>query len=727
MVRFARERGILCQGRGSAANSAICFVLGITSIDPVRMGLLFERFLSAERGEPPDIDVDFEHERREEVIQYVYGRYGRDRAGMVCEVISYRARSAIRDVGKALGLAPDQVDRLAKLVGSHDAAGGIPAAVLEQAGLDPEGSPAVRHALRLSAEIAGFPRHLSIHVGGFVITRRPLVETVPVQPAAMAGRTVVQWDKDDLAELGLLKVDLLALGMLTALSRSLALLERHRPAPSGPTADPWPASLAAIPAEEPAVYEMISRADTIGVFQIESRAQMSLLPRLRPRRFYDLVISVAIIRPGPIQGGMVHPFLRRRDGREEVRYPYEPLRAVLERTLGIPLFQEQAMRLAVVAAGYTPGEADELRRAMTHKRSHERIEEMRGRLTAGMAAKGIPEKDAAAILQQLHGFAGYGFPESHAASFALLVYASAWVKRHHPAAFVAALLDSQPMGFYAPHTLVEDAKRSGVEVRGVDAVHSGWQCTLEGAAEGVPAAPGERPALRLGLGRIRGLPRAVGEAVLAARREAPFASVEDLARRARLSRAWLARLAEAAALRSLAPGRRSALWTALGLSPGDEADLFAGRLPPETRAAIEEPAAAEEVARDYAATGLSERAHPVSFLRAALAARGARTARELTRLRDRAAVEVGGIVIVRQRPETAAGITFVSLEDETGIANLVVMPDVYERFRPLVRNAPFLIARGRVERTGAVVNLQVRELLPLEPLDEVPTASRDFH
>ena len=727
VVRFARERGILCQGRGSAANSAICFALGITSIDPVRMGLLFERFLSAERGEPPDIDVDFEHERREEVIQYVYGRYGRDRAGMVCEVISYRARSAIRDVGKALGLAPDQVDRLAKLVGSHDAAGEIPAAVLEQAGLDPEGSPAVRHALRLSAEIAGFPRHLSIHVGGFVITKRPLVETVPVQPAAMAGRTVVQWDKDDLAELGLLKVDLLALGMLTALSRSLALLARHRPAPSGTTADPHPATLAAIPAEEPEVYEMISRAETIGVFQIESRAQMSLLPRLRPRRFYDLVISVAIIRPGPIQGGMVHPFLRRRDGREEVRYPYEPLRAVLERTLGIPLFQEQAMRLAVVAAGYTPGEADELRRAMTHKRSHERIEEMRGRLIAGMAAKGIPQKDADAILQQLHGFAGYGFPESHAASFALLVYASAWVKRHHPAAFAAALLDSQPMGFYAPHTLIEDAKRNGVEVRGVDVVHSGWECTLEGAGEGIPAAPGDRPALRLGLSRIRGLPRAVGDAVLAARREAPFASVEDLSRRARLSRAWLARLAEAAALRSLAPGRRAALWTALGLSPGDDAGLFAGRLPPEAKAAIVEPGAAEEVARDYAATGLSERAHPVSFLRAALAARGARTAREISRLRDRAAVEVGGIVIVRQRPETAAGITFVSLEDETGIANLVVMPDVYERYRPLVRSAPFLIARGRVERTGGVVNLRVREFLPLAPLEEVRTASRDFH
>ncbi len=727
VVRFARERGILCQGRGSAANSAICFVLGITAIDPVRMGLLFERFLSAERGEPPDIDVDFEHERREEVIQYVYGRYGRDRAGMVCEVIAYRARSAVRDVGKALGLAPDQVDRLAKLVGSRDAAGEIPPAVLEQAGLDPEGSPAVRHALRLAAEIAGFPRHLSIHVGGFVITRRPLVETVPVQPAAMPGRTVVQWDKDDLAELGLLKVDLLALGMLTALSRALALVARHRPAPDGETADPWPASLAAIPAEEPAVYEMVSRADTIGVFQIESRAQMSLLPRLRPRRFYDLVISVAIIRPGPIQGGMVHPFLRRRDGLEAVRYPYEPLRPVLERTLGIPLFQEQAMRLAVVAAGYTPGEADELRRAMTHKRSHERIEEMRGRLVAGMAAKGIPAADADAILRQLHGFAGYGFPESHAASFALLVYASAWVKRHHPAAFAAALLDSQPMGFYAPHTLVEDAKRHGVAVRGVDAVHSDWECTLEGEREGVPAAPGERPVLRLGLSRIRGMRREVADRLLAARRERPFASVEDLARRARTSRAWLTRLAEAGALRSLVPGRREALWTALGLSPGDAGDLLAGRLPPESPAALPEPAAAEEVARDYAATGLSEKAHPVSFLRPALAARGARTALELSRMRDRAAAEVGGVVIVRQRPETAAGITFVSLEDETGIANLVVMPDVYERFRPLVRNAPFLLARGRVERNGKVVNLRVAELRALAPAEAVEARSRDFH
>jgi len=726
IVRFARSRGILCQGRGSAANSAVCFVLGITSIDPVRMGLLFERFISAERGEPPDIDVDFEHERREEVIQYVYEKYGRDRAGMVCEVISYRARSAIRDVGKALGLSLGQVDRLAKLVSSHDEPGAVPPAVLAQAGLDPEASPAVRRTLALAGEIAGFPRHLSIHVGGFVITRRPLDETVPIEPAAMPGRTVVQWDKDDLAELGLLKVDLLGLGMLTALSRSLRLLAAHRPAPSLPTPVPHPDSLATIPAEDPAVYDMCGQADTIGVFQIESRAQMSLLPRLKPRRFYDLVISVAIIRPGPIQGGMVHPYLRRRDGLEAVRYPYEPLRPVLEKTLGVPLFQEQAMRLAVVAAGFTPGEADELRRAMTHKRSHERIDAMRARLVEGMAARRIPREDAEAILRQLHGFAGYGFPESHAASFALLVYASAWMKRYHPAVFACALVDSQPMGFYAPHTLVEDAKRHGVEVRGVDACHSGWDCSLEGPEPGA-AAPGESPALRLGLSLVRGLPRAVGEGILAARKLAPFASVEDLARRARLSRAWLSRLAEAGALRSLERGRRRALWRSLALSGDDAADLFAGRAPPEREADLPEPSAAEEVTLDYASTGLSERAHPMSLLRPALAGRGTRTARELGRMRDRAAVEVAGLVIVRQRPQTAKGIVFVSLEDETGIANLVVMPDVYEQYRPLVRGSPFLMARGRVERTGQVVNVRVRELRPLALAPAVGAHSRDFH
>jgi error-prone DNA polymerase len=728
IVRFSRERGILCQGRGSAANSVLCYCLGITSIDPVRMGLLFERFISVERGEPPDIDVDFEHERREEVIQYVYAKYGRDRAGMVCEVISYRGRSALRDVGKALGLSLARVERLSRLLGAYEDLASVTPEILAQAGLDAAASPAVRQTLLLGRELQGFPRHLSIHVGGFIITRRPLCETVPIEPAAMRGRTVVQWDKDDIAELGLLKVDLLGLGMLTALSRCLKLLAAHHPGPMAPTPTPWPDSLATIPAEDPAVYEMVSRADTIGVFQIESRAQMSLLPRLKPRRFYDLVISVAIIRPGPIQGGMVHPFLRRRDGLEPVRYPYAPLAAVLEKTLGVPLFQEQAMRLAVVAAGFTPGEADELRRVMTHKRSHERMESMKSRLVAGMAERNIPRADAEEIFRQLLGFAGYGFPESHAASFALLVYASAWLKLHHPAAFACALLDSQPMGFYAPHTLVEDAKRHGVEVRGADVVRSDWESTLEGEDPGRSPRQGESPALRVGLCVVRGLPRAVGEAVVAVRRERPFASIADLARRAALSPAWLERLALAGALRGLEDQRRRALWSALAVgASAAEGDLFAGVTTAEPAALIPEASVSEEVAADYATTGLSERAHPMAMLRPRLAARQVRTARELLGMRDRAAVEVAGLVIVRQRPETASGIVFVSVEDETGIANLVVMPDVYERFRPLVRGAAFLLAQGRVERTGQVVNVRVCSLAPLPTAHGIQPRVRDFH
>ncbi|HVO18535.1 MAG TPA: error-prone DNA polymerase [Anaeromyxobacter sp.] len=727
IVRFARSRGILCQGRGSAANSAVCYVLGITSIDPVRMGLLFERFLSAERGEPPDIDVDFEHERREEVMQYVYQRYGRDRAGMVCEVITYRARSAIRDAGKALGLSLAQVDRLARQLGSYDRLDEVGPEIVAQAGLDAADSERVRLTLAVARELQGFPRHLSIHVGGFVITRRPLCETVPIEPAAMPDRTIVQWDKDDLAELDLLKVDLLALGMLTALSRALALLARQQPRPALPTAVPHPDSLATIPAEDPAVYDMLCQADSIGVFQVESRAQMGLAPRLKPRDFYDLVISVAIIRPGPIQGGMIHPYLRRRDGKEEVRYPYAPLEPVLKKTLGVPLFQEQAMRLAVVAAGFTPGEADELRRVMTHRRSHERLAAMKARLVEGMAERHISGEDAERIFTQLLGFAGYGFPESHAASFALLVYASAWLKRYHPAVFACALLNSQPMGFYAPHTLVEDAKRHGVEVRGVDVAASGWETSLEGAAAGVPVAPGEEPAIRLGLHAVRGLPRAVGEAVIAARAAGPFSSLPDLVRRAGISRAWLLRLAEAGALGALAGDRRSAVWRSLGLEGAGGGDLFAGLSPPEPEPQLPAASAAEEISADYATTGLSVRSHPMAVVRPGLGSGRVRTVRELSRLPDRAPVEVAGLVIVRQRPETARGIVFVSLEDETGIANLVVMPDVYERFRPVVRGSPFLVARGRVERNGLVVNVRVDSIAPLALAPPVGERARDFH
>ncbi len=761
IVRFARSRGILCQGRGSAANSAVCFVLGITAIDPVRMGLLFERFISAERGEPPDIDVDFEHERREEVLQYVYRRYGRDRAGMVCEVISYRGKSALRDVGKALGLSLAQADRLAKQVGMYDDLAEVGPAQVMAAGLDGADSERVRLTLELARDLVGFPRHLSIHVGGFVITRRPLCETVPIEPAAMPGRTIVQWDKDDLAELDLLKVDLLGLGMLTALSRTLALLARHRPAPASPTPVAHPDSLATIPAEDSSVYEMLTRADSIGVFQVESRAQMSLAPRLKPKNFYDLVISVGIVRPGPIQGGMIHPYLRRRDGREQVRYPYAPLEPVLSKTLGVPLFQEQIMRLAVVAAGFTPGEADELRRVMTHRRSHERIEAMKARLLAGMAERGISARDAEVIFSQLLGFAGYGFPESHSASFALLVYASAWLKRYHPAAFACALLNSQPMGFYAPHTLAEDAKRHGVEVRGVDVAASGWESTLEApqgaqedmergsapqgapenergfaartdlaartelAPQGIPPEPGVFPALRVGLHAIRGLPRAVGDAIVAARAAAPFASLGDLVRRAGLSRAWLVRLAEAGALGALAADRRSAVWRSLGVE-ADAGDLFAGVAPPEPEPDLPPASAAQEVSADFATAGLSARGHPMAVLRPALVTGCVRTARELGRLPDRASVEVAGLVIVRQRPETAKGIVFLSLEDETGIANLIVMPDVYERCRTVVRAAPYLVARGRLERSGAVVNVRVESLAPLALAPAIGHRAREF-
>jgi error-prone DNA polymerase len=519
--------------------------------------------------------------------------------------------------------------------------------------------------------------------------------------------------------------------MLTALSRSLKLIARHRPAPAIPTARPWPDELATIPAEDPATYEMLKRADSIGVFQVESRAQMGLAPRLKPRCFYDLVISVAIIRPGPIQGGMVHPYLRRRDGLEEVHYSYPPLAAVLERTLGIPLFQEQAMRLAVVAAGFTPGEADELRRDMTHRRSHEKLAELKTRLVAGMAERGISTEEAERIYKQLLGFSGYGFPESHAASFALLVYASAWVKRYHPAAFTCALLNSQPMGFYSPHTLVEDARRHGIEVRPTDVQWSGWESTLEESVPGRPALPGATPAIRVGLQAVRGLPRAVGESILAARSAGPFGSVAELSSRAALSRAWLARLAEAGALGSLDPERRSAVWRSLAIpdaaKEGEGRDLFAGIAPREPEVDLPPSSAAEEIAADYATTGLSTRGHPMAVMRPSLAGGGVRTTREITRLHDRERVEVAGLVIVRQRPETAKGIVFVSLEDETGIANLVVMPDVYERYRALVRGSPFLLVRGRMERNGMVVNVRAESFAPLALAPAAPVRSHDFH
>ncbi|MFM8495780.1 MAG: error-prone DNA polymerase, partial [Planctomycetia bacterium] len=564
IVRFARRRGILCQGRGSAANSAICYCMGITSVDPARLDVLFERFISRERREAPDIDVDFEHQRREEVLQYVYRTYGRTRAAMTAEVICYRLRSAVRDMGKVLGLSLDRVARIAEVLDVADGVGQLPARLTE-AGLSPTGATG-RRLVALVGQLVGFPRHLGQHVGGMVMTRGALCDLVPIQPATMDGRTVVQWDKNDLDELGILKVDCLALGMLTAIHRAFDLVAEH----GGPQL-----TLATVPAEDPEVYEMISRADTVGVFQIESRAQMSMLPRLRPRCFYDLVIEVAIVRPGPIQGGMVHPYLRRRSGEEAVTYPNDAIRAVLENTLGVPLFQEQAMRLAVVAAGFTPGEADQLRRAMGAWRRQGVIDEFHRRLVDGMTARGLSAAFAEQVFAQIRGFGEYGFPESHATSFALLVYVSAWLKRHHPAAFTAALLGSQPMGFYAPAQLVRDARQHGVRVLPVEVNASGWHAGLsatdgppppaDGGADGAgPATWGAGgPCLRLGLEQVHGLAEAEGTRIEEARREAPFVSLDDLARRAALGREALLHLARAGALVSLGLDRRRGVWEAL--------------------------------------------------------------------------------------------------------------------------------------------------------------------
>jgi error-prone DNA polymerase len=716
LVRFARARGILCQGRGSAANSAVCFCLGITAVDPDRTELLFERFISRERNEPPDIDVDFEHERREEVFQYIYAKYGRDRAGIVAEVITYRPRSAVRDVGKALGLSPDRVGRFAQALGTHGGATELAARSCE-AGLDPN-APGVARLVSLATELVGFPRHLSQHVGGFVITRGPLAALVPVENAAMPGRTVIEWDKDDLDALGLLKVDCLALGMLTALHKCFDLLARHGHAGC---------ELATIPAEDPAVYAMLGRADTVGVFQVESRAQMSMLPRLRPRCFYDLVVEVALVRPGPIQGGMVHPYLRRRGGAEPVRYPSPEVERVLAKTLGVPLFQEQVMRLAVVAAGFTPGEADALRRAMGAWRRPGLLEQFRTKLRDGMRARGIPAEYAAAIYEQIRGFGEYGFPESHAASFALLAYASAWLKCYHPATFTAALLNSQPMGFYAPAQLVRDAAAHGVPICPVDVNRSAWDCTLEplDAAPTTPAVTKDHAhALRLGFRLLKGMPEAAAQAIAAARGDGPFRSVSDLARRTRLGRPLLARLAAADALRSLGLGRRAALWQVL--AAGDELPLFAGLDDEAPPPPFPDLLLADEVEADYASTGLSLKAHPIGLLRPALARLGVVPTSALARQPDRAPVRVAGLVLVRQRPPTAKGVVFLTLEDEAGVANVVVRPRVWERDRH-ARTAVALLATGGLERSDGVTHVLATRLEDVSRLlHGIAPHARDF-
>jgi error-prone DNA polymerase len=702
LVHFARSRGILCQGRGSAANSAVCYCLGITSIDPDRFDVLFERFLSKERDEPPDIDVDFEHERREEVLQHLWERYGRDRCAMTATLISYRGRSAVRDVGKALGLTLDSVERLAGALQWWDEVD-WPDARLREAGVDP-GDANVRRVVALSRELHGFPRHLSQHVGGMVMTDGRLDELCPIENAAMEGRTVLEWDKDDLDALGILKVDCLALGMLTAIRKTFDLVAQARGVR-------W--TLATIPADDAATWEMVQRADTIGVFQIESRAQMAMLPRLKPARFYDLVIEVAIVRPGPIQGGMVHPYLRRRAGKEQVDYPSEAVRGVLEKTLGVPIFQEQAMKLAVVAAGFTPGEADQLRRAMGAWRRPGLIAGFERKLVDGMRARGYTLDFAQRLFEQLKGFGEYGFPESHAASFALLTWVSCWLKCHEPAAFCCALLNSQPMGFYEPAQLVRDAQAHGVTVAPVDVARSEYDSTLEGEA------------VRLGFSRVRGLGRAAAERIVAARAVQTFRSVEECVRRARLARRDATRLAAAGAFAALEGNRREAWWEA---APGaEEAPLFAvhgGDTTPELPA----PTSPEIVVADYSLTGLSLEAHPLFFLREALARRGVVPAAALRTAPHGSTRAVAGLVLHRQRPATASGILFMTLEDESGVANLIVRRREQERHRAAVVSGRLLVVRGRVERAEGVVHVVARRFDDLTGLiADLPTSSRDFH
>ncbi len=746
VVRYARSQRILCQGRGSAANSAVCYCLGITSVDPSRSNMLFERFISKERNEPPDIDVDFEHERRELVIQYLYRKYGRSRAALAATVISYRARSAVRDVGKALGFDPLQVDRLARTVDRWQ--GTVDDSNIREAGFDPE-SAMVRRLLVLVGQLLGFPRHLSQHVGGFVISQGPLAELVPVENAAMDERTVIQWDKDDLEDLGLLKVDVLGLGMLTAIRRTFEMVNGWRGTALG---------LHNVPAEDPKVYDMICQADTVGVFQIESRAQMSMLPRLKPRRFYDLVIEVAIVRPGPIQGDMVHPYLRRRDGLEPVSYPSEAVREVLSRTLGVPIFQEQVMELAVVAAGFTPGEADQLRRAMAAWKRRGGLEPFQAKLMDGMRERGYEEAFAEQVFKQIMGFGEYGFPESHAASFSLLVYVSAWLKRYEPAAFAAALLNSQPMGFYAPSQLVQDAVRHGVEVRPVDVHVSEWDCVLEARdapsasaarvmtvkAAKRPAAASHRrvgdskeneapiieatgadgPAVRLGLRMVKGLAEVSAQAIVEARRRQPFRDVQDLARRAGLDQKALHALAGAGALSGLSGNRHLARWAVAGVAEPTPLDVpAAGEGDPMLRT----PREGEDVVADYASLGLSLRAHPVALIRDQLDERGVRRGDSLWDLDNHTLVRVAGLVISRQRPATASGVTFVTLEDDSGSMNIVVWPSIAQRQRRELLTSRLLCVIGTVQREGKVLHVVARRLEDYSPLLGGLTArSRDF-
>jgi error-prone DNA polymerase len=707
IVAFARSRGILCQGRGSAANSAVCFCLGITEVDPARMETLVERFISRERNEPPDIDVDFEHERREEVIQYLYAKYGRDRAALAATVITYQPRSALRDVGKALGLSELQVGRLSRSMQWWDGKRVDESRILE-AGLQPE-SPVIRRLLYLVGELIGFPRHLSQHVGGFVISNGPLSALVPVENAAMPERTVIQWEKNDLEDLGLLKVDVLGLGMLTAIRRCFELIRGF---------DGREYTLATVPAEDPVVYDMICDGDTMGVFQIESRAQMAMLPRLRPRCYYDIVIEVAIIRPGPIQGDMVHPYLRRRNGEEAVEYPSDEVRGVLQRTLGVPIFQEQVMQLAIVAAGFTAGEADRLRRAMAAWKRRGGLGPFEDRLIEGMRKRGYSEEFARQIFRQIEGFGEYGFPESHSASFALLVYVSCWLKRHTPAAFAAALLNSQPMGFYSASQLVQDVRRHGVEVRPVDVNASGWDCTLEAGEDGTAA-------LRLGLRLVKGLSAEAGRAIVDARGTGTFASTQHLVDGTGLDRRELGVLATAGALKPIAGHRHRARWAVAGVE--EPTTLFRSLDRYEALPLLTKPGEGQNIVADYRSLGLTLERHPLYLLRAQLDRYRYCPTAGLPALASGQAVSVAGLVITKQRPGTASGVTFVTLEDECGHVNLIVWKQVADQYRPELLNAKLLGVHGELQIEGKVIHVIAKQLVDhTEMLGGLEVRSRDF-
>ncbi|MBS1141480.1 MAG: error-prone polymerase [Proteobacteria bacterium] len=704
IVCFARSVDILCQGRGSAANSIVCFALGITEVSPDRSGMLFERFISKERGEPPDIDVDFEHERRPEVIAYIYQKYTRERTALAAALITYRTKGALRDAGRVLGFETARIDALTASLAWWDRREQLPERFAEQ-GLDPA-SPRVEKWLWIAGQLRGFPRHLTQHVGGFVMSRGPLARLVPVENTAMPERTVIQWDKDDLDAVGLMKVDVLALGMLSAIRRMLSILGEI-------SGRPW--KMADIPAEDPKTYDMLCHADSMGVFQVESRAQMAMLPRLKPRRYYDLVVEVALVRPGPIQGDMVHPYLKRRQGRERIEKISPAVDEVLKRTCGVPIFQEQVMQLAVVAANFTPGEADQLRRAMAAWKRKGGLEPFEQKLLAGMAANDLPETFARRIIQQIQGFGEYGFPESHAASFALLVYVSAWLKRHHPAIFLCGLLNSQPMGFYSPSMLIQDARRHGVTVLPPDVTVSDWDSIID-----------ETGAVRLGLREISGFSKAVAERITVNRKKGPILNIADLAARAGLQRRDLDLLASADALQSLSGHRRQAAWDATAAVV--QGDLFDGLTVSETETELPAPSEAENLVADYRSLGLSLRRHPLTLLRQHLAERRFVPAGTLKSAGHRALIRTAGIVVGRQRPGTATGIVFVTLEDESGLANIVVHPQLVEKQRRELLGATLLGVYGQLQIEGEVVHLVAKRLVDLSAwLGQLETSSRDFH